>query len=102
MKKGRIFLFSSLVISFLAGQGFGATQEELLKRIEQLSKELETLKAQLKELQQKQVKQEEKVSAVEKTAKSLRENLANISISGDIRTRIDSTRATVKQNAFML
>ncbi|MCX7612725.1 MAG: DUF3373 family protein [Caldimicrobium sp.] len=102
MKKGRIFLFSSLVISFLAGQGFGATQEELLKKIEQLSKELETLKAQLKELQQKQVKQEEKVSAVEKTAKSLRENLANISISGDIRTRIDSTRATVKQNAFML
>ncbi len=102
MKKGKIFLFSTALLGFLAGPIYGATQEELLQKIEALSKELEALKAQLQEIKQKQVSQEEKVSAVEKTAKSLKENLGNIKIGGDIRTRIDSTRATVKRNAFML
>lgn len=102
MKKGKVFLFSTALLGFLAGPIYGATQEELLQKIEALSKELEALKAQLQEVKQKQVSQEEKVSAVEKTAKSLKENLGNIKIGGDIRTRIDSTRATVKRNAFML
>ena len=42
-----------------ASSGQGATQEELLRKIEQLSKELEALKAQLKEIKEKQATQEE-------------------------------------------
>ncbi|MGC9108835.1 MAG: DUF3373 family protein [Caldimicrobium sp.] len=102
MKRGKIFLISSVILGLFAGPSFGASQEELLQKIEQLSKELEALKAQLKEVQEKQTTQEEKVSVVEKTTKTLKENLAGIKISGDIRTRIDSTRATIRRNAFML
>ena len=102
MKRGKIFLISSVILGLLSGPSFGASQEELLQKIEQLSKELEALKAQLKEVQEKQATQEEKVSVVEKTTKTLKENLAGIKISGDIRTRIDSTRATIRRNAFML
>ncbi|MGB9761168.1 MAG: hypothetical protein ACPLWD_01570, partial [Caldimicrobium thiodismutans] len=102
MKRGKIFLISSVILGLFAGPSFGASQEELLQKIEQLSKELEALKAQLKEIQEKQATQEEKVSIVEKTTKTLKENLAGIKISGDIRTRIDSTRATIRRNAFML
>ncbi len=102
MKRGKIFLISSVILGLFAGPSFGASQEDLLQKIEQLSKELEALKAQLKEVQEKQATQEEKVSVVEKTTKTLKENLAGIKISGDIRTRIDSTRATIRRNAFML
>ncbi len=100
--KVKRYLISAVVLGLLSSPALGATQEELLQKIDQLSKELEALKAQLKEVKEKQATQEEKVSAVEKTAKGLKENLANIKISGDIRTRIDSTRVSVERNAFML
>lgn len=66
MKKGKIFLISGMVLGLLAGPTFGATQDELLQKIEQLSKELEALKSQLKEVKEKQASQEEKVSTLRK------------------------------------
>ncbi|MCC6026551.1 MAG: hypothetical protein LM575_06235, partial [Caldimicrobium sp.] len=65
--KGKKFLISAVVLGLFASSGQAATQEELLRKIEQLSKELEALKAQLKEIKEKQATQEEKVSAVDKT-----------------------------------
>jgi len=85
-----------------ASSGQGATQEELLRKIEQLSKELEALKAQLKEIKEKQATQEEKVNAVDKTVSAIKDKIGKFKIGGDIRVRINSTRADVKQNAFML
>ena len=100
--KGKKFLVSAVVLGLFASSGQAATQEELLQKIEQLSKELEALKAQLKEVKEKQAAQEEKVSAVDKTVSAIKDGIGKFKIGGDIRVRIDSTRASVKQNAFML
>jgi len=100
--KGKKFLISAVVLGLFASSGQAATQEELLQKIDQLSKELEALKAQLKEIKEKQATQEEKVSAVDKTVSAIKDGIGKFKIGGDIRVRIDSTRADVKQNAFML
>lgn len=102
MKGRKLFFMSGVMLGFFTTSALGATQEELLRRIEALSKELEALKAQLQELKNSQQSQEERVAAVEKKAQALKENFGHIKLGGDIRTRIDSTRATIKQNAFML
>ncbi|MFZ8831414.1 MAG: DUF3373 family protein [Thermodesulfobacteriaceae bacterium] len=91
-----------MVLVLFASSGQAATQEELLRKIEQLSKELEALKAQLKEIKEKQATQEEKVNAVDKTVSAIKDKIGKFKIGGDIRVRINSTRADVKQNAFML
>jgi hypothetical protein len=95
-------LILAVVLVLFASSGQGATQEELLRKIEQLSKELEALKAQLKEIKEKQATQEEKVNAVDKTVSAIKDKIGKFKIGGDIRVRINSTRADVKQNAFML
>jgi septal ring factor EnvC (AmiA/AmiB activator) len=100
--KGKKFLISAVVLGLFASSGQAATQEELLQKIEQLSKELEALKAQLKEIKEKQATQEEKVSAVDKTVSAIKDGIGKFNIGGDIRVRIDSTRADINQNAFML
>ena len=100
--KGKKFLISAVVLGLFASSGQAATQEELLQKIEQLSKELEALKAQLKEIKEKQATQEEKVSAVDKTVSAIKDGIGKFKISGDIRVRIDSTRADIERNAFML
>jgi len=100
--KGKKFLISAVVLGLLASSGQAATQEELLQKIDQLSKELEALKAQLKEVKEKQATQEEKVSAVDKTVSAIKDGIGKFKIGGDIRVRIDSTRADINQNAFML
>jgi len=100
--KGKKFLISAVVLGLFASSGQAATQEELLQKIDQLSKELEALKAQLKEVKEKQATQEEKVSAVDKTVSAIKDGIGKFKIGGDIRVRIDSTRADIKQNAFML
>jgi len=100
--KGKKFLISAVVLGLFASSGQAATQEELLQKIEQLSKELEALKAQLKEVKEKQATQEEKVSAVDKTVSAIKDGIGKFKIGGDIRVRIDSTRASIEQNAFML
>jgi hypothetical protein len=91
-----------VVLVLFASSGQGATQEELLRKIEQLSKELEGLKAQLREIKEKQATQEEKVDAVDETVSAIKDKIGKFKIGGEIRVRIDSTRADVKQNAFML
>lgn len=102
MKKGKLFLISSVVLGLLSGPSYGATQEELLQKIEQLSKELEALKAQLNELKEKQTAQEEKVSQVDKAVKTFKEGFGKFKVRGDIRIRHDTTVANVERNAFML
>ena len=100
--KGRKFLISSLVLGLFATSGQAATQEELLQKIEQLSKELEALKAQLETIKEKQATQEKKVETVDKAVSALKEGIGKFKISGDIRVRHDTTRATIERNAFML
>ena len=100
--KGRKFLISSLVLGLFATSGQAATQEELLQKIEQLSKELEALKAQLEAIKEKQATQEKKVETVDKAVSALKEGIGKFKISGDIRVRHDTTRATIERNAFML
>ncbi|NAZ30489.1 MAG: DUF3373 family protein [Caldimicrobium sp.] len=100
--KGKKFLISAVVLGLFASSGQAATQEELLQKIEQLSKELEALKAQLQEVKEKQATQEEKVSAVDKTVSAIKDGIGKFKIGGDIRVRIDSTRADIERNAFML
>jgi opacity protein-like surface antigen len=100
--KGKKFLISAVFLGLFASSGQAATQEELLQKIEQLSKELEALKAQLREVKEKQATQEEKVSAVDKTVSAIKDGIGKFKIGGDIRVRHDTTRADIKQNAFML
>lgn len=100
--RGKKFLISAVVLGLFASSGQAATQEELMKKIDQLSKELEALKAQLKEVKEKQATQEEKVSAVNKTVSAIKDGIGKFKIGGDIRVRIDSTRADIERNAFML
>lgn len=103
MKKGS-FLVALTFLGFTFSQGFAVTEEELLKRIEALTKELEILKAELKELKTNQKSQKEEVSEVKSNLENLKDRMGtfNFKISGDIRTRIDSTRAQVRSNAFLL
>ncbi len=68
---------------------------ELLKRIEELSRELESLKKQLAEMKEAQ---EEQLAVQEENTEFLEEvknNMGKFKIWGDIRTRVDSTRAKV-------
>ncbi|WP_456371295.1 DUF3373 family protein [Thermodesulfatator atlanticus] len=69
--------------------------EELMKRIEELSRELEVLKKQLKEVKASQEEQAEVVEETSDYLETVKNNMGKFKIWGDIRTRVDSTRAKV-------
>ncbi len=98
----RAFLITLAVSSLISSQSLAVSEEELLKKIEILTKELENLKAELKELKSNQKFQKEEVLEVKGRVENLKENIEKFKISGDIKTRLDSTRAKVKSNAFMI
>ncbi|QJA05451.1 DUF3373 family protein [Thermosulfurimonas marina] len=95
-------LMGLLVAVFLMVPGglwaYGASQEELLQRIQQLEQELQALKQQLQEVKQAQEETSESVEEMSDFVDKLKDNAGKFQIWGDIRTRIDSTRAYVPES----
>jgi hypothetical protein len=71
-----------------------ADQSELLKKIEALSGELERLKQQMQDFQQKESVKEERITKVEKKAEESA-TASWLEIGGDYRFRVDSLRGKV-------
>ncbi|MFZ5997702.1 MAG: DUF3373 domain-containing protein [Nitrospirota bacterium] len=71
-----------------------ADQGDLLQKIEALSRELESLKSQMHEMQKKETVKEERITMVEKKAEAA-ETPSWFKIGGDIRTRYDYLKGTV-------
>jgi hypothetical protein len=87
MKK---FFAVLLSLSFLLPlPTFAADQADLLQKIEALSKELDRLKQQMQEMQQKETAKEERITVVEKKAEQAA-GPSWLEIGGDFRARIDS------------
>ncbi|BCB95137.1 hypothetical protein JZK55_00590 [Dissulfurispira thermophila] len=87
MKKFLVVLLSlSLMLPLPV---FAADQADLLQKIEALSKELDRLKQQMQEMQQKEAAKEERITVVEKKAEEAA-GPSWLEIGGDFRARIDS------------
>src|SRR5271157_1958666 len=97
------FLTVLLSLSFLLTlPAFADVQGDLMQMIDQLSKELERLKQQITEVQNKEAAKEERITNVEKKTedveKKTEEQVAAsswFSIGGDYRARMDSLHGTV-------
>ncbi len=97
------FLAVLLSLSFLLPlPAFAADQNDLMQKIDELSKQLELLKQQMTEMQNKETTKEERISNVEKKTedveKKTEEQVAAsswFSIGGDYRARMDSLNGTV-------
>jgi len=87
--------FLAFIVSFsflLALPAFAADQTELLKKIDALSKELESLKQQVQEIQKKESARDERITVAEKKAEQASESAGHLSwleIGGDYRGRFD-------------
>jgi len=103
MKKCLVFLLSLCLL--LPATSFAATQEDLMMKIDALSKELDKLKQQMEEMKKQEAQKEERITVVEEKA----EKAAGPSwfeIGGDYRFRFDSLRGNihdyVQYNPFAL
>ncbi|HFC96862.1 MAG TPA: DUF3373 family protein [Thermosulfurimonas dismutans] len=76
----------------------GVSQDELLQRIQQLEQELQTLKKQLEEMKQAQEETSDTVDEMSDVVDKFKDNMGKFQIWGDIRTRLDSTRAYVPES----
>lgn len=91
----RIFLV--LILSFtllLPISSFAASQDELLMKIDALSKELDKLKKQMDEIKTSDVQKEERITKVEAKAESA-SGPSWLEIGGDYRFRFDSLKGSV-------
>lgn len=87
----RIFAVLLTVAFLLPHTAVAADQGDLLQKIEALSRELDTLKTQLQEMQKKETVKEERITMVEKKAEAA-EAPSWFKIGGDYRARLDSLR----------
>lgn len=95
MKKGMIFLLFLILV--LPSLSIAVTQEELLQKIDVLSKEIQKLKQQIEEMKKQESQREERISLVEEKAEKA-EKAAGPSwfeIGGDYQFRVDSLRGKV-------
>ncbi len=90
MRKCWVFLLAFLLWLPVTVKAQPSTQE-LLKRIDELSREIKALKRQLEEVQATQEEQEDVAEKVEE----MQENIGKLKFWGDMRVRMDSTRAYV-------
>ena len=90
MKRFMVVLIVFLLV--LPAASFAVEKEDLLKKMEELSREIEKLKQQMNEAVTKDTLQEEKIKEVEKKADKSSEN-SRFTLSGDYRFRVDSVRA---------
>ncbi|MBI5408010.1 MAG: DUF3373 family protein [Nitrospirae bacterium] len=88
----KYFLAGLIVfLLILPSASFADEKEELLRKMEGLTKELEKLKQQVDEIKTKDTQQEEKFKEVEKKADKASE-ISRFTLSGDYRFRVDSVR----------
>jgi len=91
----KVFFAVLLSLSLLLPlPALGADQAEIMKKIEEMTKELETLKQQMQEMQKKETATSAKVSKVEKTAEKAAKP-SWLEIGGDYRGRYDYLKGTV-------
>ncbi len=89
------FFVVLLVLSLLLpASSFAVTQDELMQKIDALSKELMQLKQQMNEIKKEEVKKEERISKVEEKAEQSAWP-SWLEIGGDYRFRIDSLKGKV-------
>ena len=80
-----------LSLSFLIPvQAFAVDQNDLMQKIDELSKELDRLKQQMTELQNKEPVKEERIATVEKKTAEQAAASSWFTIGGDYRARLDS------------
>jgi len=97
MKKFLVILLSlSLLLPLPA---LAADQADLLQKMEALSKELDRLKQQMQEIQQKETAKEERITVVEKKAEEAA-GPSWLEIGGDLRVRLDSLKGKVHDYAM--
>lgn len=94
MKKVLMLLISLSLL--LPVSSFAVSQEDLLNKIESLSKELDKMKQQLNDIKGKEVQKEERISRVEEKAEQA-SGPSWLEIGGDYRFRFDSLRGTVHE-----
>ena len=95
---GIILLCITIPHAAFGGGYAGPSTDELLQRIEELSKELQRVKQQLKAVQAKQAEQQEELTDTmdelsEKVESVVVDGIGRFDLSGDYRFRLDSTRA---------
>ncbi|MBI4687594.1 MAG: DUF3373 domain-containing protein [Nitrospirae bacterium] len=95
------FLVALLVLSLLLpATSFAVTQDELMQKIDALSKELMQLKQQMNEIKKEEVKKEERISKVEeKSEQSAWPSW--LEIGADYRFRIDSLKGKVHDHYLL-
>lgn len=100
MKKGAVSLVLATVLAFSLSASAAAgppSTEELLQRINELTRELDKVKRQLQEVR---ASQDEAADTLEEVSERVDDAVASgagrIELSGDYRFRLDSTRAHVK------
>ena len=101
MKRVLGILLAFFLLMPFSVQAAKPSTEELLKRIEELSRELESLKKQLAEMKEAQEEQSEAAEETQEFIEEVKNNMGKFKIWGDIRTRMDSTRAYVPENKYM-
>lgn len=92
MKKALVFLISLSLL--LPVSSFAITQDELINKIETLSKELDKMKQQMEEMKNKEVQKEERISKVEEKAEQAA-GPSWLELGGDYRFRFDSLNGKV-------
>ena len=87
----RLLLVAALVMCSVPGMAQAVDQDDLMKKIDMLSKELNNLKQQMQDLQKKDAAKESKIAEVEKKADDAKEAAGPswLEIGGDYRGRYD-------------
>jgi hypothetical protein len=86
MKKFFLFVFS--LIFLLPSLSFAVSQDEIMQKIEALSKELQSLKQQLNEIKEQEAQKEERIVNIEEKTVQAPEK-SWLEIGGDYRARLD-------------
>ncbi len=93
----RFFAVLVAALLLLPASSFALSQEELLQKIEDLTRQLEQLKQQMNEMQMEQKMQESRVEAMEESTKEVSEKFSWLEIGGDYRFRLDSLKGSVHE-----
>ena len=89
----RLMLVAALFMCSMPGMAQAVDQDDLLKKIDRLSKELDNLKQQMQEIQKKDSAKEDRMVAVEKKAEEAA-GPSWLEIGGDFRARYDYLTGT--------
>ncbi len=94
----RFFVFILALLLMLPVTGYAVTQEELMQKIQDLSRQLQQLKKQMEEMQNQQMQQQADIMDAKDQAKEVKKKLGWLTIGGDYRFRMDSLKGKVHEN----